>query len=253
MARQLKSSQAQSRPALSVDVQQKPGSLDTLTRSAEKLSADAPEAAWLPVAGQCLPVERTLKTGCPLGSNHAPDRPEQPLPLRRQTLGGHRITNIAAGQPYQSICRLSRYFGQLRSTGAGGISVSFETVKKRIQRIIVCDNGTGIASEIINEVLQANRTKHLYRPTSLYWDYGISRSGVLACRADNAAHAERERRFLPPRHKNLAGSKRPMSGSAGAVGRRRRRREVVREAAGLGQLPPDGGDGEFSTSWFSNK
>ena len=56
--------------------------------------------------------------------------------------------------------------------------VTFETVKKQIQRIVFCDNGTGIASEIINEVLRAgSRTRHLYRPTSLS-RYGIGLKGA---------------------------------------------------------------------------
>jgi hypothetical protein len=62
--------------------------------------------------------------------------------------------------------------------GADGVSVEFEHEDNELKSLTICDNGTGISADVLNEVLRAgSETQHLYGERSLS-RYGVGLKGA---------------------------------------------------------------------------
>lgn len=84
-----------------------------------------------------------------------------------------RIAIAIAAFPYSPRVALLDIMDNSVENDASGVSLTFAQKNKVISSIIIADNGSGIAPEILDEVLRAgSRTSHLYR------DQSLSRFGV---------------------------------------------------------------------------
>lgn len=96
-----------------------------------------------------------------------------------------RIAHAIAAFPYDPLTAVMDILDNSVENGASGISVSFLTKGKAIERIVLSDNGSGVSDEILDEVLRAgSRTEHLYRTTSLS-RFGVGLKGAGFALATN--------------------------------------------------------------------
>jgi hypothetical protein len=98
--------------------------------------------------------------------------------LRQTEPSAARIVDAISAFPYTPFTATMDIVDNSVENGTSGVAVAFETTGKLISRITVADNGTGIGSSLIDEVLRAgSRTKHLYTPTSLS-RFGVGLKGA---------------------------------------------------------------------------
>src|SRR5262249_39227817 len=98
--------------------------------------------------------------------------------LRQTEPSAARIVDAISAFPYTPFTATMDIVDNSVENGATGVAVGFETTGRVIGRVTIADNGTGIATPIICEVLRAgSRTKHLYTPTSLS-RFGVGLKGA---------------------------------------------------------------------------
>jgi len=89
-----------------------------------------------------------------------------------------RIAHAIAAFPYDPLNAVMDIVDNSVENGAAGTSVRFDVKDKKIERIVIADNGSGIPDAIIDEVLRAgSRTDHLYSSTSLS-RFGVGLKGA---------------------------------------------------------------------------